>query len=260
MFPHASITHLQAVNSDHIPILLNTISCCVSNPKPLRFESMWSRDPIAATVIARAWEIVSTSSPIQILLSTLTYTKMALKSWNRSTFGHVQTKIKILTKHIEAIQNLSIIQPTLEREAEAQLELNELLKEEEILLKDKSKTKWIVEGDANTRYFHISTIIKCKVNAIEHIKLPYYIWIHDREHVGATFVNYYCDLFSCISPIFPNDLYDYILPSVIHAENLKHCRIPEDSEIKCALFSMGAHKSPSPDGFNPFFSRRHIGQ
>lgn len=131
------------------------------------------------------------------------------------------------------------------------------MKREEILWRDKSRSKWIAEGDANTRFFHISTIVKRKPNTIEHFKLPHDIWIHDIKQIGDAFVGYFCNLFCSTSPVSPTDLHGYILPSVTHAENLALCRIPEDSEIKCALFSMGAHKSLSPDGLNPLFYKTY---
>lgn len=92
-------------------------------------------------------------------------------------------------------------------------------------------------------FFHISTIIKRHFNAIDHIKLTHGTWIHDRKQIGDAFVGYYCVMFCSISPTSLTDLYGYILPSVTHGENLALCRIPEDSEIKSALFSMGPIKA-----------------
>lgn len=37
--------------------------------------------------------------------------------------------------------------------------LDELLKCEEALWRDKAKTRWLEEGDSNTHLFHISTLI-----------------------------------------------------------------------------------------------------
>lgn len=52
----------------------------------------------------------------------------------------------------------------------AQQDLDLVLKREEILWKDKAKTRWIDEGDANTRCFHRSTIIHRKFNVISSIQ------------------------------------------------------------------------------------------
>lgn len=39
-------------------------------------------------------------------------------------------------------------------------EYNNILAQEEVLWFKKSRAKWIVQGERNTRYFHLSTIIR----------------------------------------------------------------------------------------------------
>lgn len=54
-FPHASIHHLPAYNSDHKPLLLHTRLPTPSRPKPFRFEEMWIRDSTVGHIISHAW-------------------------------------------------------------------------------------------------------------------------------------------------------------------------------------------------------------
>lgn len=75
-----------------------------------------------------------------ILQSNLKRTKKALKLWNKSSFGHVQTNIKQLTNLIESIQSLPFTSSNLSCEADAQLELNDLLAHEATLWRDKSRS------------------------------------------------------------------------------------------------------------------------
>lgn len=49
-------------------------------------------------------------------------------------------------------------------------ELPKLLKEEEIFWNKKSRKKWLTDGDHNSRYFHISTMIPKKRNRIDRLK------------------------------------------------------------------------------------------
>lgn len=158
LFPQASITHLLALNSDHRPLLMHTSPNLTSLPRPFHFESMWVREPSASNVVLTAWSCNHNGSPPFRLVQKLKKPKIALKVWNRTYCGHVHSHIKSLRDSINCFQNLPQTPSDLFLEQIAQNNLNEILKQEELFWRDKSRTKWLVDGDSNTRYFHISTI------------------------------------------------------------------------------------------------------
>lgn len=153
LFNHASITHLTAFNSNHRPILLQTDPPRCSLPKPFKFETFWTTLPQAGIIIATAWCWGFS------LLSKLKNTKRALKEWNKSDLGQVQCKIKKLQETIQHIQKGEQSELNLAGEDKLQSELDTLLRCEELMWKDKAKTRWVEEGDDNTHFFHLSTII-----------------------------------------------------------------------------------------------------
>lgn len=171
-FPNAFISHLTGLNCDHRPLLLDTNLKNTPTAKPFRFETMWTRDPTTGEIIAKAWRRSFPANPIQGLKAKLRQTKIALKIWNKSTFGNLQSNIKALRNIIEALQSLPYTLDTQAKEMSAQHTLEEMLKREELHWRDKSKLNWMAGGDANTRYFHISTLIKRRFNAIEFLFLP----------------------------------------------------------------------------------------
>ncbi|KAG8369712.1 hypothetical protein BUALT_Bualt14G0042400 [Buddleja alternifolia] len=126
---------------------------------------MWTRDTSCKSTISDAWSKNVRGSPSFSLHSKLKSTRFALRSWNRTKFGHCQRNISLLHDLISSIQSR---EPTIEnRHMEEALvgDLNELLMREEVMWRQRAKQKWLKKGDANTRFFHLSTIIHRRAEA-----------------------------------------------------------------------------------------------
>lgn len=118
---------------------------------------------------------------------------------------------------------------------------------------DKAKARWYEEGDSNTRYFHLTTIIHRSHNSINRIQLSNSVWTNKREEIGVAFVEYFKSLFATVKPQFPDDVQNLFQPVVSTETNQELMATPEPAEIKRALFSMGSYKSPGPDGLTVTF-------
>ena len=66
-------------------------------------------------------------------------------------------------------------------------------------------------------------------------------------------MDYFINLFSTSNPPVPNDLENLISPSLSKEEMELLACMPSAEEIKDALFSLGSHKAPSPDGMSAHF-------
>ena len=78
----------------------------------------------------------------------------------QSTFGNSKEKIKGLKIKIAEIQQSAPTRENLELEASLNLELDEWLAREDMRLRQLSRELWVKEGDCNSRYFHLLTIIR----------------------------------------------------------------------------------------------------
>lgn len=106
LFPHASVLHLPAINSDHKPNVILTNLKIVSRQKPFHVEAMWIRDPNVGAVISQAWQKGVEAPSLSQIMTKIKYTKVALKEWNRKHFCIVQTRIGEIKGWIECLQNL----------------------------------------------------------------------------------------------------------------------------------------------------------
>jgi hypothetical protein len=104
------------------------------------------------------------------------------------------------------------------------------------------------EGGINSRFFHLSTIIRRKQNSIDAIESDQGNWNTDSKEIRELFLSNFQDLFSEEEVWFPNDLENLISPCISEAENSNLCTILTPQEIKSALFDMLALKSPGLDG------------
>ena len=56
-FPDASLEHLTAATSDHVPMMLRlqAMHACRRGPRPFKYEVCWERNPMPETVVHAGW-------------------------------------------------------------------------------------------------------------------------------------------------------------------------------------------------------------
>lgn len=209
--------------------------------------------PTQGFIIHHAWHKSNS------FLARLKQTKLALKLWNRNVFSNVQHRIKILKDLIRTCQSEPQTAHTLHKECFLQRDLDELLQREEILWRDKAKARWLAEGDANTHYFHLSSIIHRRYNAINRILDSRNVWLCDRNSVGNSFVDYFLELFDSVHPSYPEDLLALIPTQISPESNARLLVVPFYEEVLHALCNMRNFKSPGPDGFTTNFYKQYWG-
>ena len=116
---------------------------------------------------------------------------------------------------------------------------------------------WLKDGDRNSKFFHLSTIIRRKRNSIDAIKNDAGIWLMCKKEIRNHMVAKFTELFTEEIVSFPLDLEHLILPSISPTDNTILCRIPTPQEIKATIFEMNSHKAPGPDGLPALFHKRY---
>lgn len=180
-----------------------------------------------------------------------------VNDWNKLNFGNSFKRKNRLKAWLNGIQiaqeiNFSYCLDCLEKNLKS--ELKNVLKEEELYWYQQSRVQWLKDGDKNTKFFHLSTIIRRRENKIERLKV--YNWVHDHDTVKSHIVEHFKILFKFeprnFKPIvnYPN------VPKLSNFEKDILGFVPTIEEIRRAVFSMNGLKAPGPDGIQPLFYQR----
>ena len=256
-FPRAAVFHLGAVNSDHCPLIIDTNPADVRCPRPFRFEAMWANDPRCLVVINEAWKRNFVGNDGLKLYKKQFYATMDLRRWNKEVFGHVQSRITELTWSLERIQHEEPTEANVTEEVRLLDSLNIWLRRNETMWRQKSRETWLKVGDRNSKFFHISSVVRRRKNSIDAIRGDDGVWILKNAEIKEVIVGKFTELFTEEDICYPSELED-LIPSVItNNENSSLCQIPTPIEIKKVLFGMQSLKSPGPDGFPPLFYKKY---
>jgi hypothetical protein len=123
--------------------------------------------------------------------------------------------------------------------------------------RQKSRETWLKEGDRNSRFFHLSTIIRRKHNSIDAIKYDFGDWIISKSEIKKFVVSKFIDLFTEEPISFPSGLDNLISPTISSMQNEALCNIPTPLEIKNVIFGMYNLKALRPDGLPALFYKQY---
>ncbi|CAN1128818.1 Putative ribonuclease H protein At1g65750, partial [Linum perenne] len=189
LFPESRVLHLHKLKSDHRPILLRSNNQVYSPyTKPFRFLSAWLTHPSFKFVLERKW---CRGTDLPLALNNLT---IDLRHWNNFVFGNIFRRKRRLTEELKKAEARSSSFPSssnLAEERAIRSKLETVLWQEDALWIQKSRSKWISDGDKNTSYFHLSTLRIRAFNRISRLKDSEGCWITGQPELLSLAINYF---------------------------------------------------------------------
>lgn len=195
-FDEAFVKVLPRVDfSDHHPLAIFPYGQQVhGSTPPFRFVSAWMTHPSFKEVVEQHW------LNDRECLQNVKHMEAIFNDWKNNVFGNVRARKKSLLARIGGIQKRvqeGCTNRFLQRlEKELQKELDQVLYQEELIWFQKSRAKWLTEGDRNTKYYHLKTINRRRRNRILMLRNGDGQWIDDVDALKGMVNNFYKDLFS----------------------------------------------------------------
>lgn len=245
LFPEGMIQNLPRTYSDHSPFIIHVLGRPRPSfsRRPFRFEAAWLLDNSFCDLVNASW----IGDNVIECISNFTN---AVTNWNKKVFGNIFRKKRWLLGRIEGVQrsqeqnfshNLQLLEKDLVDE------YNNILAQEELHWYQKSRARWITQGERNTRFFHLTTIIRRRRANITLLKNDQNEWIDDPNRLRELVHNYFLSLFP--------DLYFSDLPhaSLSPDDNRQLVKPVSNAEIWDTFKHIPAYKAPGPDGIQSIF-------
>lgn len=118
--------------------------------------------------------------------------------WNREIFGNIFRRKRRLEARLKGVKHALCdrqSQALVDLERRLQLELEEVLYSESLLWLQKSRVSSLLDGDRNTKFFHLSTLIRRKKNHVHSLKLANGSWVEEEEAVKRIALEHFASLF-----------------------------------------------------------------
>ncbi|XP_052481176.1 uncharacterized protein LOC128035469 [Gossypium raimondii] len=155
-----------------------------------RFDVCWVGDEEAKKVIERAWTREGTNYNDKT-----DRVRSSIGPWQCKKYGKMKSEVWKLEKQIELIIDSANREDSAKTLKEARRRFNFLYAREESYWAQRSRSRWLREGDRNTKYFHAKATGRLKKNNIVKIKDAAGNWVTNSNDICKVAKDHFVSLF-----------------------------------------------------------------
>jgi hypothetical protein len=223
-------------------------------PKQFRFESAWILNDSYKNMLQQCWNEEGD------IVSNLQNVRRDVQEWKIHNFNQVIKKKKELVGRIAGIQRSMQAGNNsggLRRlENKLQTELSVLLKQEELMWHQRSRARWLLDGDRNTKYYHLKTVQRRRKNNVTMLKDANGQWIEDVNQLQKLANEFYIKLFTEDNLVREWHQTPISYP-LLTQDELQQLAAPiTQEEVRSAVFNMHPWKAPGLGGFPAGFYQK----
>ncbi|KAM6553480.1 hypothetical protein CsatB_014242 [Cannabis sativa] len=252
IFNEARLSNYDFSSSDHTPIFLEPAPCVMSKPVVIfRYENAWSREPLCSEIVRSCWELNAT-------LSLAEKTKLFLDillEWGRDLTGQFKKRLATSKKKLSCLKSRDNPDSHEDFLIE-QCNYFEILAQQELYWKQRSKQFWLNGGDKNSKYFHATASSRKRNNQIVQLQDSHGVWKGWDSGLDQVIIDYFSVLYSTDHAICGSVVNGIQRTVTVEQNDALLCPITPE-EVKQALFQMHPDKAPGPDGMSPGFYQKH---
>ena len=260
-YPNSTQKALPNTSSDHCPISL-TASTRYNKSRFFRFENCWLRFQQYNDLVKQTWQELGLAHTPDQLHIKLTKIQHITKEWAKQRISKMKKQIGTCRDYLGWLDQVKERRQTTELEkfiaALIKKRFTDLSVLEEDVWRQRARTKWELQGDKGTRFFHIIASASKKSNTIIEI-----------EHQGSTctsqqdkahaFFQFYTELIGTQSTTMPNLHWPNLYPTTNEVRDFQSLIEPfTTKEVGDTIRQWPKNKSPGPDGFSGEFYNHFV--
>ncbi|KAM2712281.1 hypothetical protein EV1_032304 [Malus domestica] len=251
LWPHTSVIHETVIGSDHCPIVVQSQPSASKGKRLFRFEAFWAKEEDCKDLVTKCWSSPGKGRWLDTWHQKLSVCKSHLITWSRNKFKKHGLEIEELVHHLDLLQlhwedNVEEIQVVSNR-------VDQLREQEELYWLQRSRVNWLRDGDANTAFFHRTTLQRRRVNSIVKLKDVDDHWVDDGRRVFTLVEDHFQSLYTSVGSRDWGNILNCLEPMVSELMNADLIKPVSEEEIKAAVHQMGGLKAPGLDGFQGIF-------
>lgn len=184
--------------------------------------------------------------------------KTGLREWNSTIFRNVFDAVTDSERRVALAESAFDANPTPEaREALSKEQANLLLHlcREEIFWRQKAHVKWAKDGDANTKFFHMSVKDRHRRQRINSIRNDEGVLLDSQPQIQNEAVRFFTHLYQGGDSTRMDELLTHI-PTLLQPNDHSLLLQPVTlSEVKQAVWELDPDSAAGPNGFTGLFFR-----
>ncbi|CAL0332738.1 unnamed protein product [Lupinus luteus] len=200
---------------------------------------------VCRNAVVQGWSAFVVKEKLRLL-------KSELKVWNKKVFGSLDQELEVISENVLNIdlegEEVSLSLEKINLRQSLLEEWWKFSKLKDNLLFQKSKCRWLKQGDANTKFFHACIRSRRSRNQILGLSVDGH-WCEDVSMLSEWVTNHFRNQFSESSVRRPR-LDGVTFSMLSEVQQIMLCAEFSEDEIKAVVWSCVRDKSPEPADFN----------